>query len=294
MRVFLGWSGQRSHRLALFLQKWLPKVIQTLEPWISTNDIEKGVMWPSGLQDSLLAAEAGVLCLTPENVAKPWLAFEAGMLSRDVERSRVCTLLLGLKKSGVRPPLSLFQATETDREDVFRMMRTLNQGVKPGPLDDGRLSDSFDAWWSDLETELTTLSDDPPSFSPRPTDEMVEEVLDHVRFLASGDPHEISFYLIGLDSAANPEFMFDEAVEAIFTAGLRLPAYATLHQENRVTMVLLSPFPLEERAIRAVVRSLGGVEPRIWTSGKMQVLGRGTEQEVRDGLRMLMQLQATR
>ena len=42
MKVFISWSGTRSKALANALHKWLPMVLQYVEPWVSDSDIDAG------------------------------------------------------------------------------------------------------------------------------------------------------------------------------------------------------------------------------------------------------------
>ncbi len=71
MKVFVGWSGQLSHSVALVLKEWLPAVVDNVEPWVSSEDIDKGTVWNAELKKALGEAQFGVICLTPDNIGKP-------------------------------------------------------------------------------------------------------------------------------------------------------------------------------------------------------------------------------
>ena len=44
MKVFISWSGRRSHEVADALAGWLKKVVQSADPWVS-SEMERGVKW---------------------------------------------------------------------------------------------------------------------------------------------------------------------------------------------------------------------------------------------------------
>jgi hypothetical protein len=99
MRVFISWSGTRSKRLAVHLHDWLGAVVQRAEPWLSDRDLEAGQRWNEEISAKLKDTHFGILCLTRENLAAPWLLFEAGALAKAIDSARVVPVLLGVARS---------------------------------------------------------------------------------------------------------------------------------------------------------------------------------------------------
>jgi TIR domain len=188
MKVFLSWSGESSRRLAEALREWLPSVLQAVEPWMSAEDVEKGARWSSEVAGELSGARVGILCLTRDNLAAPWLLFEAGALSKTLERTAVCPYLLGLRPSDLRGPLVQFQAAEANREDTRRLLATINAALGKNALSERSLDRAFATWWPQLEKALATLPPSRPhaarTTSARSERDLLEEVLTLVRDLA--------------------------------------------------------------------------------------------------------------
>lgn len=181
MVVFLSWSGVKSLKVAELLKKWLPSIIQSVNPWLSKEDIKKGELWSTEISDKLVTSNIGVICLTKENLDKPWILFEAGALSRSM--GKVCTLLLDVDPTDVEGPLSLFQATKLhDKEDMKKLVKTINDLMEIGRLENERLNQYFEKWWPDLEEQLLTIdlkseSVEQKQPAKRTDRELIEEVL---------------------------------------------------------------------------------------------------------------------
>src|SRR4051794_33907999 len=109
MKVVISWSGQLSHGVALALRDWLPSVIQSIEPFVSSEDIDKGARWSSDIPKELEDSSFGILCIPTQNLDAPWVNFEAGALSKSLERSRVAPFLFGVDRTDVKGPLLQFQ-----------------------------------------------------------------------------------------------------------------------------------------------------------------------------------------
>jgi len=174
MRVFISWSGDRAGQLAEAVRAWLPKVIQRLAPWASSADIVKGARWLGEIQEHLRDSRFGLICVTPENQMEPWLLFEAGALSNALGTELVAPLLLGLEPSALRPPLSQFQATSVEKEDVRKLVQTLNSRLVERPLPERQVDESFEVWWPKLEGDLNRIA--PTAGDPqRRTDRAIAE-----------------------------------------------------------------------------------------------------------------------
>ncbi|EMM7467636.1 TIR domain-containing protein [Klebsiella pneumoniae] len=75
MNVFISWSGDTSHRVAKVLRDWIPSVIQAVEPYVSSEDIDKGTRWSSDIATELDKSSYGIICLTKQNIHAPWINF---------------------------------------------------------------------------------------------------------------------------------------------------------------------------------------------------------------------------
>jgi len=221
MDVFLSFSGSISHQTAQVLEWWLPKVIQQLVPFLSSEDIDKGTRWGGELAEMLDTHSFGIICVNRQNVSAPWINFETGALAKSVKKSRVAPFLLGLDKAEIRAntPLGachsdidnflsiftapsgascagrspctrlvLFQATSYDKQDVKRLLNTFNNALEGGRLTPDALDEAFDMWWPRLQERLDPLEEEAKQLTepqPQPVgvtnDDMLEEILELTR-----------------------------------------------------------------------------------------------------------------
>ncbi len=183
--VFISWSGERSKLVASALHNWIPLVIQTAKPFMSDTDIEKGSRGLADIASALNGVSLGITCLTPENLSAIWLFYEAGAISKAVDgtKTKLCTLLLGgLRPEDVKGPLGMFQATKPEKEDVRKLIHSINRAVGNPPLVENSLDRLFDGMWPQLDDKLKELPSNPgvPE-SKRPFEDMIAEILEIVR-----------------------------------------------------------------------------------------------------------------
>ena len=181
MKIFISWSGDRSGKVADALKDWLKKVIQAVDPWLSSKDIEKGANWPAELFKSVQECRMCIVCLTPENTEAAWLLFESGAISKSVG-SRVWTFLVDIQPADIMGPLAFFQHTKSEKEDVYRLVQAINDNLGEGQLQESILSDTFEKWWPDLESTLQAILREEPTTKPhRSAEAVMDEILESVR-----------------------------------------------------------------------------------------------------------------
>ena len=221
MKVFISWSKDKSKLTAEALNKWLPKVIQAVEPWISP-DIEKGKRWSQEINDNLEKTKIGIFCLNQENLNEPWILFEAGAMAKTKD-AYVCTFLLDIKPTDVHQPLGQFQHTKYEKEDIRKLVHTINSALgkyNEKELTKEVLDEAFEKYWVDLDEELKKILKSKPSKSIERTEkELLEEILEILRNQQSSNTYGTSFgYPITGEPGTMTWYRRDTAPVAAYTA----------------------------------------------------------------------------
>lgn len=186
MKIFLSWSGARSRAIAEALNDWLKRVIQAVKPFYSP-EIEKGAKWSSELDAALEGTRFGIICLTPDNLNSTWIHYEAGALSKTPD-ALIWTFLHGINAGDVPQPLGKYQHTVAVKEDVFRLVSSINKrlaDVGGESIDATILAENFELYWPQLEEKLIQAEKaeaQDTSDGKLTTEEMLIEMLESIRY----------------------------------------------------------------------------------------------------------------
>lgn len=187
MKIFISWSGDLSKSIAVILREWLPGVIQAVKPYYSPDDITKGTRWNTEISKELDASKVGLICLTRENLESSWIMFEAGALSKNIEKSKVVPLLFGVEPSDIQGPLVQFQAGKFSKDELRKVVKMINSEVGENSLDSGVLDNVFDKWWPELEAKIESALETAKTSNKkdlRSDRDLLEEVLTLTRDLS--------------------------------------------------------------------------------------------------------------
>jgi hypothetical protein len=126
-----------------------------------SKQIEKGDRWSQRIGERLAEYHVGLICVTPENSAAPWLLFEAGALSKTLGTAKVCPVLLGVRPKELQGPLTQFQATSIEKGDLLSLLWTLNGKLNDEAVDTAVLTGAFNREWPRLERKLRKVAATP-------------------------------------------------------------------------------------------------------------------------------------
>lgn len=152
--LFISWSGEMSKEIAEALKMFFEVNLQNVTPFFSP-DIQKGTMWLESITNAISNSTAGILCLTKENVMKPWVLFECGALSRV---GVVCPIVFGIKKEDISGPIGIFQASEFNKKEFRKLFNGINKSCGSA-LSHDVIENIFleDGAFDKLETKINNL-----------------------------------------------------------------------------------------------------------------------------------------
>jgi hypothetical protein len=180
---FISVSGTLSTQIGLALSDWLKSVLQHVQSWIAAEDISKGSQWRSVLSQSLASTDCGIIVLCPDNLQKPWLMYEAGVIAALTKMQRVATLLIDVQPQDVEAPLDQFQHTLFDRPDVLKLVHDINTWTGDR-LTASKVEEVFAMWWPVLETKVSECKQACPVNAPLPhrdASDIMGEILELTR-----------------------------------------------------------------------------------------------------------------
>ena len=121
--IFISWSKRNSlsHKVAILLQEYIPKIIQTTKCFVSSNSIESGQLWFNELNKALMDNKIAIFCITKDSLNAKWLNFEAGVIYGKSNNTKVIPFLVDVTTDYLKnSPLSLFQVMTYDSLENFK------------------------------------------------------------------------------------------------------------------------------------------------------------------------------
>src|SRR4249919_2806440 len=138
-KIFISWPKPYSKAVALVLKRHLPELLDGIDIFMSDKDIGPGERSMKVLEQQLADTSYGILVVTAANQFEPWLNFEAGALSKQVDNDAdgvplVVPLLVDLDgPAQITGPISQFQAVTLDQSGLNLIARSISELVPSDP-----------------------------------------------------------------------------------------------------------------------------------------------------------------
>ncbi len=154
VKVFISWSGDLSGDIAEFMGTlWLPSVLQGVKPYCTFPDFKKGEKWDPDTVNEIENSDIGIICLTEENLASPWILHEYYALSKKLG-PQVSLFVFRSDPTPLTGPLAN-AAIRFEKSEFKKLVESINEkcaeGDKKTPED---LNQAFDDNWNDLDNKI--------------------------------------------------------------------------------------------------------------------------------------------
>jgi hypothetical protein len=103
-------------------------------------------------------SDFGILCLTRENLAAPWILYEAGAIGKRLGNAQVAPILIGLTVPEVTGPLAQFNATRLEQAEIEKLVTAINDHLGSSKLSEQKLAKAFQTWWPNLDQTLKSAA----------------------------------------------------------------------------------------------------------------------------------------
>ena len=222
LKIFISWSGTLAKEVTDVLRGWLPKMFDNVYPWASEVDIVPGMRGYDEIRTALNASEFGIIVITPENMEKPWLNFEAGALSKrlDGDPERVVPLLVNFEsRYQLTTPVGQFQAVMLDEDGMRAVCKSIASSMG---LSESNIQARFEWAWSDLAKSIEAAKEragqqaKPPNLTDR---DLLEKLIGQVDALQRAESQPQPF--AGWKKAVRKTFS-DAQVEAMHREVIRI------------------------------------------------------------------------
>jgi tetratricopeptide (TPR) repeat protein len=196
---------------------------------MSDRDLEAGQRWNEEISAKLRNTHFGIICLTRENLAVPWLLFEAGALAKAVDSARIVPVLLGVGRSDLTFPLAQFQAVGSDESGMRSLAAAVNNALGMDRLPATTLDNIFRGLWSGLAAAIAAIPESPFQDGSHRTDrQLLEELVEGL--------HQVQRSLPPRRGVSSPAELDEEDWEDYYIRGVNL---ANQHGDSVVNLAAL-------------------------------------------------------
>lgn len=195
--VFISWSGKRSKELARLFVLYGKDLLTNVSFYFSSDEIKGGEKQRQNIESCLNNTNFGIVFLTSTNLSSKWIYFEAGAISRTLEKHRIIPLLYDIDIEKIGEPFSAYQGFKIDKESLLKVFIDINDFQENwNKIPEQTIKNNFNRLWKDFDFDLKKVNEinedevhpEIRDASLLSQDDMLREILLSVRDKEYSDP----------------------------------------------------------------------------------------------------------
>lgn len=195
--VFISWSGKRNKELARLFVLYGKDLLTNVSFYFSSDEIKGGEKQRQNIESGLNNTNFGIVFLTSTNLSSKWIYFEAGAISRTLEKHRIIPLLYDIDIEKIGEPFSAYQGFKIDKESLLKVFIDINDFQENwNKIPEQTIKNNFNRLWKDFDFDLKKVNEinedevhpEIRDASLLSQDDMLREILLSVRDNEYSDP----------------------------------------------------------------------------------------------------------
>ena len=161
-KIFISWSKKTSKEIAEKLLDFLTHFFSdpNVKFFLST-EMDGGIRPMHIIGKNLEKSHFGVLVLTKMNYKSEWIMFEAGAISKDVDKSRIIPILFNRDSNNIEKPIRSFQYVKFNKDGFLKLVSSIRKAI----FDQTSLTDiqkedikeKLEKYWTHFNTEIVNI-----------------------------------------------------------------------------------------------------------------------------------------
>ena len=161
MKIFISWSKQTSHQIAMALRNFLNEFFKSrkLDIYLSSKEIDPGENWFDNIKAAISYSNLCIIVLTDENEFSRWIYFESGAIAFNTKSSNIIPFLATGRNIDENSPLKHYQCVRNDKDAIANLLRTIKRVGQLTAIRNDNFQEVFDKLYPKFAENVDKIID---------------------------------------------------------------------------------------------------------------------------------------
>jgi hypothetical protein len=156
VKIFVSWSKDISHSVAVYLQVFLKDFFKSksLDIYVSSERIVAGETWFDNIKEAIKESSLCIIVMTDENEYSRWVYFEAGAIAFNTKSTNIIPILLTADSLDGGSPLNSYQCVKATKEGFRKLLLTIKKVGRLTGVTSEEFESRLEAYFPKFESEI--------------------------------------------------------------------------------------------------------------------------------------------